>query len=122
MASQDNASSALTTSLRFGAWLRQAREEKDLPQRAVAAAAQMDSSHYGKVESGKRYLTADQVVAVAAFLGLPETDVRRRMLAAQVAESCDGNPTLLAEVAGLLQEASAPYVVNKSANKLRAKK
>jgi transcriptional regulator with XRE-family HTH domain len=101
----------------FGVWLRQLREEKGFVQRAVAAAADMDSSHYGKVESGKRLLTDEQVSALSRFFRLPETEFRRRMAAAQLLQLCGGDPALASSAAGLVQEHAAPYLVNKLVNR-----
>lgn len=122
MASQENAGSNSSAPPSFGAWLRHLREAKGFAQRSVAAAADMDSSHYAKVEGGKRPFTATQLVAVARFLGQPEVEMRRRWLAAQMLDLCAGDHALAAATAGLVREAAAPYLVNKSANKVRARK
>lgn len=112
MASQEQAGTDPAT-LNFGAWLRMLREQKGLPQRAVAAAAQMDSSHYGKVELGKRLLTDAQLGAVAKILEQPEAGVRSRMVAAQWMQLCQGDRLLLSNVVGLVQESAAAARVNK---------
>ena len=116
MASHEQASIPLAT--QFGGWLRQLREEKSLAQRSVAAAADMDASHYGKVESGKRFLTEAQMAAVARLLDQPEPEVRRRMAAAQLVELCGGDASLARDVAGIVQEQAAPYL-SKPAKKQR---
>lgn len=122
MASQTDAGKETASTLTFGAWLRQLREERDLAQRVVAAAADMDSSHYGKVEANKRTLTEPQLVAVAKCLGQPEPEMRRRWLAAQWLRLCDGNHALASDTAALVQEHAAPYLVNKPANNRPKKK
>lgn len=122
MASQEYASTSLATPVPFGAWLRQAREQKSLPQRSIAAAADMDSSHYGKVESGRRFLTEEQATAIAPLLGRDKTDVLTRLIAARLLAECDGNHALAHSVGGFVQEQAAPYLVNKSAdNRIRKK-
>jgi transcriptional regulator with XRE-family HTH domain len=126
MASHEYASAELATSMGFGPWLRQLREQKGVAQRAVAAAANMDSSHYGKVEGEKRLLTDEQAVAVARFLGVTEADMRARQVAARFLLQCDGDHALAVNAAGLVQEAVAPYLVNnhvaKPVKSLRPKK
>ena len=122
MASRSNASTVESSPPNFGAWLRQLRESKGAIQRSVAAAADMDSSHLGKVERGDRLPTAEQAGAIARFLGVDETEVRIRFVAAKLLQQCDGDPSLASAAAGFVQEQAAPYLVNKPANKLRAKK
>lgn len=65
---------------RFGHWLREIRESKQLPLRAVAAAAQMDQAHLSKVELGQRLLTHEQAAAIAAFFKLDSTDFEARRI------------------------------------------
>ena len=117
MAGHKQANPDVAAALSFGAWVRQLRLEKSLTQREVAAAAQMDSSHYGKVEAGKRFLTDAQLSAASELLGLPEGEMRRRMIAAQWVNICDGDASVMADVVGLVQEAAAPIVVSKPVNK-----
>lgn len=122
MASRSNAGTITASPQSFGAWLRQLREEKGLPQRTVAAAAAMDSSHYGKVESDKRPFTEEQLIAVARFLSLPEAEMRRRWAAAELLKLCGGDHALAADTAGWVQEAAAPYLVSKPVNSRPKKK
>lgn len=121
MASQTSVSGSPTTSEPFGAWLRRLREARRLPQRALAAAAEMDSSHYGKVETGKRFLTDEQAAAVAPILGLDRAEILTRLIAARLLAECDGDHSLAHRVADIVQEQAAPYLVNNPANN-RAKK
>jgi transcriptional regulator with XRE-family HTH domain len=102
--------------------LRELRESKGAIQRSVAAAADMDSSHLGKVERGERLPTAEQAVAIARFLGVDETDVRIRFVAAKLLQQCGGDSSLASAAAGFVQEQAAPYLVNKPAGKRRASK
>ncbi len=122
MASRESANAADASRPNFGAWLRELRESKGEIQRSVAAAADMDSSHLGKVERGERLPTPEQAGAIARFLGVDETDMRIRFVAAKLLDECDGDAALAHSAAGLVQEQAAPYLVNKPANKLRTKK
>lgn len=113
MASQLNASESDEPRLGFGAWLRQERESRSIIQRQLAAAANMDPSHLGKVERGERLPTIEQAVAFARFLGVPEQEVRSRFVAAKIMQECGGDAALAHTAAGLVQEQAAPYLVNK---------
>ena len=122
MASHNNAGTHLATTLCFGAWLRELRRQKRFTQRGVAAAADMDSSHYGKVERGKRLLTDDQSFAIATLFGLEKAEMRNHLIAARLLAECDGNHALAHSVAGLVQEEVAPYLVNNPVNSRPKKK
>lgn len=66
---------------RFGSWLRQLREERGLPLRAVAASAEMDQAHLSKIELGQRLLTARQTLAIAKFFKVDAVDMDARRIA-----------------------------------------
>jgi len=121
MASRTRANHALPSS-EFGGWLRALRENKGAIQRAVATAADMDSSHLGKVERGERLPTAEQATAIARFFGTDEVDMRIRLMAAKLLEQCDGDAALAHATAGFVQEAAAPYLVSNLVNKRPKKK
>jgi len=80
------------TSPSFGEWLRQLREEKELPLRAVAAAAEMDQAHLSKVELGQRLLTADQAAAIARFFKVDATETEARRIAEKFCMDHANNP------------------------------
>ncbi len=105
----------------FGSWLKELREKKGKLQRELAAAAAMDSSHLGKMERGERPPTREQALAFARFLGVDAKEMLARHVAVRVYEECGGDPSVLHAAGGLVQEAAAPYLVNKPANN-RAKK
>jgi HTH-type transcriptional regulator, competence development regulator len=77
---------------RFGEWLRELREERKLPLRAVAAAAEMDQAHLSKAELGQRLLTAGQVAAIAKFFKLDATDMEARRIAEKFRMENADNP------------------------------
>lgn len=80
---------------RFGEWLRQLREERKLPLRAVAAAAEMDQAHLSKAELGQRLLTADQVAAIAKFFKEDGTQMEARRIAEKFRMDHADNPAAL---------------------------
>ena len=80
---------------RFGEWLRQLREERKLPLRAVAAAAEMDQAHLSKAELGQRLLTAAQVAAIAKFFKEDGTQMEARRIAEKFRMDHADNPAAL---------------------------
>ena len=126
MASLEQASADFSLNASFGAWVRERREEKGLVQRQVAAAAEMDQSHYAKVEAGRKFPKPAQAAAIAGCLGVDVAEFNRRQKAAEIVALCGGDLALVAGATGLVQEQAAPYVVNNPANngvkRLRTKK
>ena len=80
---------------RFGEWLRQLREERKLPLRAVAAAAKMDQAHLSKAELCQRMLTAEQVAAIAKFFKEDGTEMEARRIAEKFRMEHADNPAVL---------------------------
>src|SRR6266478_9937408 len=64
----------------LGEWLRQMRDEKGVPLRAVAAAADMDQAHLSKIELGQRVPTQEQTAKLAKFFAVNETDTQARRI------------------------------------------
>lgn len=117
MASQKQASTEDASPAGFGAWLRHLREEKAAAIRNMAAAADMDSSHLGKVERGERLPTYEQALAFAKFLRVPEDDMRSRFYAAKVWLTCDGDASIAADAASRVHEHATAFLVNNGTNK-----
>ncbi len=117
---QTNTSAALPAD--FGPWIRALREQKGLVQRQVAAAAEMDQSHYAKVESGKKFPKPSQAAAIAQCLAVDEAEFQKRQKAAEIIMLCNGNLMLAASATGLVQEQAATYAVNNPAKKVRTEK
>jgi transcriptional regulator with XRE-family HTH domain len=102
LASRKN--SGISPAVHFGEWLRATRTKLGVAQRIVAASANMDSSHYAKVERGKRLLTERQLQNVAKALKVSLEEIRRRMLAEHVIQTCQGDSRLASGVAALVQQ------------------
>jgi transcriptional regulator with XRE-family HTH domain len=92
----------------FGEWLRQLREEKELPLRAVAAAAEMDQAHLSKIELGQRLPTPEQTAALAKFFRQNPTTMEARRIAEKFRLEHADNPAA-AEALDILSEDPAPY-------------
>ena len=121
MASQIEASQIAPPPI-FGVWLRNQRAAKGAMQRNLAAVADMDSSHLGKVERGERLPTAEQATAIARFLDVDEMEMRARLAAARLLLECDGDPSLANAAAGFVQEHAAPYLPSRHSSKRRTGK
>lgn len=76
----------------FGEWLRQMRDEKDVPLRVVAAAAEMDQAHLSKVELGHRVPTGKQAAALARYFGLDLHEMEARRIAERFRQDFADNP------------------------------
>ena len=93
---------------RFGEWLRQMREGRKLPLRAVAAAAEMDQAHLSKAELSQRLLTAEQAAAISKFFNVDPTEMEARRIAEKFRMEHADNPAAVQAVQ-FLHEAASPY-------------
>jgi len=76
----------------FGQWLRQMREEKGVPLRVVAGAAEMDQAHLSKVELGQRIPTEKQSAALARYFGVDLHHMEARRIAEKFRQDFADNP------------------------------
>jgi len=60
----------------FGRYLRNIREEKELPLRKVAAALDIDTSLLSKIERNERRPTIDMIPIIAETLSKPEKEIQ----------------------------------------------
>jgi len=81
-----------TASQRFGDWLRELRQEKELPLRVVAEAAEMDLAHLQKIELGQRLPTEEQTASLAKFFGLDERETQARRIAERFRQEFEDHP------------------------------
>lgn len=80
------------SSLRFGEWLRQLREGRRLPLRAVAAQAEMDQAHLSKAELGQRLLTSEQAAVIARFFKIDAMEMEARRIVEKFRMEHANNP------------------------------
>ena len=59
----------------LGETLRKLREEKELPLRTVAAFLDIDQAILSKIERGQRNATREQVVKLAEYFKIKESDL-----------------------------------------------
>lgn len=77
---------------RFGEWLRELRQAKDLALREVAAAVGMDQAHLSKAELGQRLPTEEQVKALAILFNIKPEDMEARRLAEKLIRELEDSP------------------------------
>ena len=73
----------------FADKIKQLREEKQLFQRQLAEVLEIDTPMYCKIERGSRPIKRTQVVALAKFLSIDETELLTLWLADKVLEVLD---------------------------------
>ena len=66
--------------------IKQLREERQMPQRILAAALDIDTATYCKIEKGERRVRREQVLLIANLLKVDEKELLTFWLADQVAE------------------------------------
>ena len=70
----------------FGDKIRMLREEKQIPQRQLAAALEIDTATYCKIEKGDRRAKREQVTILADLLEVNSIDLLRLWSADKVYE------------------------------------
>ena len=73
----------------FANKIRRLREEKQLFQRQLAEVLEIDTPMYCKIERGSSPIKRTQVVAIAKFLSIDETELLTLWLADKVLEVLD---------------------------------
>ncbi|MDD4575205.1 MAG: helix-turn-helix transcriptional regulator [Bacteroidales bacterium] len=73
--------------MRFTKRIRQLREEGQMPQRQLAAALEIDTATYSKIEKGERRVKAEQIVIIAEVLGADKEELLALWLADQIPAS-----------------------------------
>ena len=82
----------------FANKIKQLREERQLFQRQLAEALEIDTPMYCKIERGSRPIKRTQVVALAKFLSIDETELLTFWLADKVLEKKSGLRSLFAVI------------------------
>lgn len=70
--------------MRFPEWIKQIRKDRQMPQRQLAAALEIDTATYSKIEKGERRVKAEQVVIIADTLKADKEELLALWLADQV--------------------------------------
>ena len=82
--------------------IKQLREERHLFQRQLAEALEIDTPMYCKIERGSRPIKRAQVVALAKFLSIDETELLTLWLEDKVLEVLEDEKELTRKVLELL--------------------
>jgi len=70
--------------MNFTERIKQLREERQMPQRQLAAALEIDTATYCKIEKSERRVKAEQVVIIADLLETDKDELLALWLADQV--------------------------------------
>ena len=70
--------------MQFTERIKQLREERQMPQRQLAAALEIDTATYCKIEKSERRVKAEQVVIIADLLKTDKDELLALWLADQV--------------------------------------
>lgn len=73
--------------MKFIERIKQLREERQMPQRQLAAALEIDTATYSKIEKGERRAKGEQVVIIADILQANKEELLALWLADQVPAS-----------------------------------
>lgn len=82
--------------MKFIERIKQLREERQMPQRHLAAALKIDTATYSKIEKGERRVKGEQVVIIADVLQANKDELLTLWLADQVPASI-ANEKLIAD-------------------------
>ena len=80
--------------MNFTEHIKQLREERQMPQRQLAAALEIDTATYCKIEKGERRAKGDQVVIIADILQTNKKELLVLWLADQVPASVANEKTV----------------------------
>ena len=84
--------------------IRQLREERQMPQRQFAAALEIDTATYCKIEKGERRVKREQVIIIAKLLQTDEKELLSFWLADQVTAIVAEEKELASKVMKLTQK------------------
>lgn len=84
--------------------IRRLREDQQLLQRQLAAALEIDTPMYSKIERGDRPAKRTQVVALAKLLSTDETELLTLWLADKVLEVLNAEKKIAREVLKIANE------------------
>jgi len=89
--------------MNFTEHIKQLREERQMPQRQLAAALEIDTATYCKIEKGERRAKGDQVVIIANILQADKEELLVLWLADQVPASVANEKTVADKALKLLK-------------------
>ena len=88
----------------FADKIRQLRDERKLLQRHLAAALDMDTPMFSKIERGERPAKRTQVVALARLLSIDETELLTLWLANKINEVIENEEMIAGNALDIVKE------------------
>jgi transcriptional regulator with XRE-family HTH domain len=88
----------------FTKYIRQSREQVQLPQRKLAEALDIDTATYCKIEKGERKAKKEQVVVIAQVLKIDEKELLSLWLADQVSAIVADEKSIAERVLNIAKE------------------
>lgn len=79
-------------SVTFGNYLKQIREQKNIPQRKVAHRLDIDTSTLSKIELGERQVTISMIKGLADALGLDYKDLQIKFISEKILQDFNAQP------------------------------
>jgi transcriptional regulator with XRE-family HTH domain len=88
----------------FGNKIRQLREEKQMLQRQFAAALEIDTPMYSKIERGERRAKREQVIALAKIFKVNPDDFLTLWIADRIIEVIEDEKELAGKALNVVQK------------------
>lgn len=88
--------------------LKQLRESSRLPQRKVAAALDIDTATYSKIENGKIMPSKEQVILIAKTLNANESELLELWLATKIVAIAESDIDIAPAAIKLAEESLSP--------------
>ena len=92
----------------FGEKIKQLRDEQQMPQRQIAAALEIDTATYCKIEKGDRRAKREQVIILSELLKFNKEELLNIWLANQVYEVVKNEKQAI-RVLNIVQESIVEY-------------
>ncbi|MDR3046018.1 MAG: helix-turn-helix domain-containing protein [Bacteroidales bacterium] len=84
--------------------IKQLREDRQIPQRKLAAALDIDTATYCKIEKDERRVKAEQVVVIADLLQIDKDELLTLWLADQVTDVVEDGHKVAGKALKIAQE------------------
>ncbi|MDL2255655.1 helix-turn-helix domain-containing protein [Parabacteroides sp. OttesenSCG-928-K15] len=88
----------------FTEFIKQSREQQQLPQRKLAEALDIDTATFCKIEKGERKAKREQVVVIAQILKIEEKELLSLWLADQVSAIVADEKSIAEKVLNMAKE------------------
>ena len=96
-------------SAEFGNYLKQVREQKNIPQRIVAHRLDIDTSTLSKIELGERQITIQMIQGLAEVLELDFKDLQIKFISEKILDEFNNQPYLKDALLKTLKHIKAWY-------------